>query len=93
MPLGKTILILIILIISSFSGCNFLRQTKFTLISLTIDDDDGFPRMHVQFNTSDSSTLLLIGPQKNLLFSNTYYYGIHNESIYLSAYRTTTTSG
>jgi hypothetical protein len=93
MPLGKTILITIILLISSFSGCTLFRQTKFTLLSLTIDDDSGFPRMYVQFNTSDTSTLVLAGPQKNLLFSDTYYYGIHNESIYLAGYRTSIVAG
>lgn len=93
MPLGKTILIAIILLVSSFSGCTLLQQTKFTLLSLTIDDDNGFPRMYVQFNTSDASTLMLTGPQKNLLFSDTYYYGIHNESIYLTGYRTTIVAG
>ena len=47
----------------------------------------------MQFNTSDTSTLSLTGPQKNLLFSDTYYYGIHNESIYLTEYRTTVVPG
>jgi predicted transglutaminase-like cysteine proteinase len=93
MPLGKTILITSILLISSFSGCTLLRQTKFTLLSLTVDDDNGFTRMYVQFNTSDTSTLMLIGPQKNILFSDTYYSGIHNESIYLTGYRTTVVAG
>ncbi|MBE3139385.1 MAG: hypothetical protein IMZ53_02255, partial [Thermoplasmata archaeon] len=54
MPLGKTILITVILLISSFSGCTLLRQTRFTLLSLTVDDDNGFPRMYVQFNTTDT---------------------------------------
>jgi predicted transglutaminase-like cysteine proteinase len=93
MPLGKTILITSILLISSFSGCTLLRQTKFTLLSLTVDDHDGFPRMYVQFNTSDTSTLMLTSPQKNILFSDTYYAGIHNESIYLTRYRTTVVAG
>jgi Transglutaminase-like domain len=93
MSLGKTIFITSILLIGSFSGCTLLRQTKFTLLSLTVDDDNGFPRMYVQFNASDTSVLTLTGPQKNMLFSDTYYSGIHNESIYLSGYRTTVDSG
>ena len=70
-----------------------LRKTEFTLLSLTIDDENGFPRMHLQFNTTDTSTLMLTGPYKNLLFSDTYYYGIHNESVYLTKYRTTVDAG
>jgi hypothetical protein len=93
MPVGKTILVTIILLISSFSGCTLLQPTKFTLLSFTIDDDNGFPRIYLQFNTSDTSTLILTSPQKNLLFSDTYYYGIHNESIYLTEYRTTAVPG
>ena len=93
MPLGKTILIASILLISSFSGCTLLRQTRFTLLSFTVDDDNGFPRMYVQFNTSDISTLILTGPQKDVVFSDTYYSGIHNESIYLTGYRTTVVPG
>jgi hypothetical protein len=85
--LGKAILIAGILLIGSFSGCTLLRQTKFTLLSLTLDDDGGFPRMLVQFNTSDVSTLTLTGPLRNILFSDMYYAGVHNESIYLAGYR------
>jgi len=49
--------------------------------------------MYVQFNTSDTSVLTLTGPGKSVLFSNTYYAGIHNESIYFSGYRTTVSPG
>jgi hypothetical protein len=91
--LGKVILLAGILLIGSFSGCTLLRQTKFTLLSLTLDDDNGFPRMYVQFNTSDVSTLTLTGPQLNILFSDMYYSGVHNESIYLARYRTSVIPG
>jgi hypothetical protein len=93
MPLGKAILLAVILLVSSFSGCMFLRQTKFTMISLTVNDDIGFPQMYLQFNVSDISTLTLTGPQKTILFSDMYYNGIHNESIYLAGYRTTIAAG
>jgi predicted transglutaminase-like cysteine proteinase len=93
MPLGKTILITIILLVSSFSGCILLRKTEFTLFSLTVGDENGFPRMYLQFNTSDTATLMLTGPHRNLLFSDTYYHGIHNESVYLGEYRTTVAAG
>ena len=49
--------------------------------------------MYVQFNTSDTSTLMLTGPQKNILSSVAYYSGIHNESIYLAGYRSTVVAG
>ena len=87
MQIGKIILISIILILSCCSGCMFLRQTKFSLISLVVDDDSGFPRLYVTFNTSDTAILTLVGPQQTTLFSDTYYYGIHDESLYLNKYR------
>jgi hypothetical protein len=71
----------------------FLKHTNFSLISLVVDDDNGFPQMYVTFNTSDTATLTLLGPQKNTLFSDSYYYGIHEESMYLSDYRETPSPG
>ncbi len=71
----------------------FLRQTKFTLISLTVNDDGGFPRIDIQFNVSDRSVLTLDGPGKAILFSDEYYQGIHNESLYLAGYRSTAAPG
>jgi len=93
MPVGRTLLLVVILFINIFSGCMFLHQTHFTLLSLVIDDDQGFPRMYVQFNVSDTSVLTLTSPSQTILFSETYYNGIHNESIYFSAYRTTVNPG
>jgi hypothetical protein len=93
MPLSKIFLVTLLLLISSFSGCMFLRQTKFTLMSLTVDDDDGFPRIAVQFNVSDLSNLILTSPENTILFSDEYYQGIHNESLYLAGYRSTVIPG
>lgn len=93
MQVGKTLLLAILLLISIFSGCTFLRQTHFTLLSVVVDDDQGFPRMSVQFNTSDIAVLTLTSPAGSVLFTETYYTGIHNESIYFSGYRTTILPG
>lgn len=93
MSLAKVILLVILLLLSSLSGCMFLRQTHFTLLSFVIDDDNGFPRFYMQFNTSDVAVVTLSDPQYTILFSDTYYKGIHNESIYLSGYRTTVDPG
>jgi hypothetical protein len=93
MPLGKAILLTTLLVISSLSGCTFLHQTHFTLLSFAIVDDEGFPQLSVQFNTSDMTVLTLTDPQKTVLFSDTYYAGIHTESISLAGYRTTVAAG
>jgi predicted transglutaminase-like cysteine proteinase len=71
----------------------FFNQTHFSLLSSVIDDDNGFPRIVLHFNTSDTAQMTLINPQQNTLFSETYYNGDQNESIYLSGYRTTVDPG
>ncbi len=93
MSLAKVIFLICVLLISSFSGCIFLQQTHFTLLSLVVDDDSGFPCIVVEFNISDLSVVTLTDPQQTILFSDTYYYGVHNESMYLSSYRTSIAPG
>lgn len=93
MPLGRAILVLILLLIPSFSGCTLLHQTKFTVLTQTIDDIDGFTFLTIQFNTSDISTLTVIDSEHTTLFSDTYYAGIHTEHIPLADYRTTIIPG
>jgi predicted transglutaminase-like cysteine proteinase len=93
MSVGNTLLLTIVLLMSIFSGCTFLHQTHFSLLSLVVDDDQGFPRMYVTFNISDTALLTLTSPAESVLFSETYYAGIHNESIYFSGYRTTIPPG
>ena len=93
MSVAKTLVVILLLMSSIFSGCTFLRQTHFTLLSLVIDDDQGFPRIQMQFNTSDTTELTLSDPAGTVLYSATSYAGIHNESIYFSGYRTTILPG
>jgi hypothetical protein len=93
MQIGKTILLAVILLLSCYSGCMFLSQTKFSLISLVVNDDNGFPQLYLSFNASDAVTLTVQGPQKNVLFTESYYYGIHNENISLAEYRITPSPG
>jgi predicted transglutaminase-like cysteine proteinase len=71
----------------------FFNQTHFSLLSCIVDDDNGFPRIVLHFNTSDTAVVTLIGPQQTTLFSETYYTGAQNDSIYLSGYRTTVDPG
>lgn len=71
----------------------FLQQTHFELLSLQVGDDNGFPRIVLLFNTSDRAVVSLSDPFHQMLFSDTYYNGLHNESIYISNYRTTVVPG
>jgi predicted transglutaminase-like cysteine proteinase len=93
MSLTKTLLVILILVTTCFSGCMFLRHTTFSLIDLRITDDNGFPRLSIMFNVSDMVDLTLFSPTKKILFSDTYYMGVHNDSMYLGGYRTTVDAG
>jgi len=93
MNVGHVVVVTLVLLISSFSGCMFLPHTKFSLLSLVVDDDEGFPRLVVRFNTSDTTTLALLDPTGQPLFSEVYYNGIHNETMYLSGYRKNPSEG
>lgn len=88
MQVGKILLLASVLLISCTAGCTFLSHTKFTMLSLAIDDESGFPQLLMMFNTSDTIALSLRGPQQATLFSDTYFYGIHHENISLAGYRT-----
>ena len=87
MNLGRVVVVTLVLLVSSFSGCMFLPHTNFTVLSLTVNDDEGFPQLRIRFNTSDTATLTVLGPTNQALFSDEYYRGIHNESVYLCSYR------
>lgn len=93
MSLTKALFLTSLLLISCLSGCMFLQRTSFTLLSFSVDDDNGFPRIVIQFNASDTCEVTLISPTHSILFSDTYYAGIQNESMYLSGYRTTVPPG
>jgi len=85
----KIFVIIIILLLSSFSGCTLLNRTEFSLISLNIQDDDGFVTVAISFNTSDEITIKLNDPSNNLLFEDEFYRGTYDTSIYLDEYRKT----
>ncbi len=93
MSLNKALFFTSLLLLSSLSGCMLLQKTSFTLLSLSVDDDNGFPRNLIQFNTSDTCEVTLSSPAQTILFSDTYYAGIQNVSIYLNDYRTTVLPG
>jgi hypothetical protein len=87
MNLGRVVVVTLVLLVSSFSGCMLLPHTKFSVLSTTVNDDEGFPRLSIRFNTSDTATLTVFGPAKQTLFSDEYYRGTYNESVYLTGYR------
>lgn len=85
----------IIIIISSFSGCilNEIFGTSFTLNSYEIIDDEGFAGLSLDFLTTGEGTSKLYGPGNNLIDSDFFYIGNQNSVIYLADYRSTVKSG
>ena len=92
----KITVIIIFLLLSSFSGCTllpFFDETEFLLNSSTVVDDDGFTSLSLSFNASDKITLKLLGPNRNVLFLEDYYKGADDEIIPIDEYRKTPSSG
>jgi hypothetical protein len=89
----KTILLGLIFLLSSFSGCTLFHRTEFSLKSLDITDETGFVTLSLQFNISDMITLKLMSPGNTLIFQDDFFKGTHNVHIYLSEYRTTPLPG
>jgi len=93
---AKVTVIIIFMLLSSFSGCtllSFFEETEFLLHSSNIADDEGFTSLFLSFNTTDKITLKLLGPNRNILFLEEYYKGAHDEVISLGDYRKTPSSG
>lgn len=94
MSVNKKIIVAVILILlSSLSGCALFSKTEFSLISAVIDDDSGFPGILISFNTTDKITLTLINPNSEIVFSDTYYRGLHKATAYIEDYRKNPTPG
>jgi len=93
---AKVTVIIIFMLLSSFSGCtllSFFEETEFLLHSSNIADDEGFTSLFLSFNTTDKITLKLLGPNRNILFLEEYYKGYHDEVISLGDYRKTPSYG
>ena len=94
MSVKKRIVVLVIIVfLSSFSGCTLFNRTEFSLISSDIDDVDGFVGLSIRFNISGKTTLKLFSPDGDVLFLDDYYKGIHDAVAYLDEYRKTPSSG
>jgi len=90
MSVNKKIIVSVILILlSSLSGCALFSRTEFSLISAVVDDDSGFPSIQISFNTTDKITLTLINPNSEILFSDIYYraWYFRNWFVYLDSFK------
>ena len=79
--------VLTILLITTGSGCLWLRHTTFTLLSHTMSDDDGFPALGLSFNLSDYATVSVTDPTGHELCNDTFFQGVHTAQVVLGAYR------
>ena len=94
MSIKKTIIIVLALILaSSFTGCTLFQTTEFRLISSNIIDDDGFVGVEINFNITDTATLKVINPNSLVIYSEEFYRGVHTVVAYLDEYKVTPASG
>ena len=71
--MNTKIIVALLLVTSSFSGCIFFNNTTVFLVSSVVYDDNGFASLLLNFNASDMVTLKLSNPKNITLFSDTFY--------------------
>lgn len=88
-----TSLILILLLISFFSGCTIFQNTELELVSLNVVDDEGFVAVKIEFNISGTATLSVLKPNGLVIFSEEYLRGLHTVYAYLDDFKQTPMQG
>lgn len=102
MPLRKTtiiIILIIMLIVSGLSGCLFedlIGGSDFTLDSYKITDSEGFPAVYLSYKFSEKITIELIDPYSNRLDYDFFYHSeleSGNATLNIGEYRKTANPG
>ena len=86
-------IIVLLVILGSLSGCTLFQGTKFTLLSTSVIDGEGFPGLSLRFNTTGKTTVKVYNPYNQVLFSDVYYFGTHTATPYLGGFRKTPPGG
>jgi len=103
MPLGKkivltTLITLFICITISVVAIQYIIPmafgTKFTLNeSYSINDDNGFPSLSINFTSSGTVTVEVIGPDSKVIDSDFFFKGDHDINLRIAEFRHTAISG
>jgi hypothetical protein len=99
MPLTKKIItftVFIVLLFSFFSGCLFddlFGGTEFSLITLSITDDEGFPSLSLYFSCTGTVTIRILNPGSKIIDSDSYFKGDHDIILHLADFRHSVTPG
>ena len=80
---NKIVLYMVVLIVclSSFSGCilnNLVFGPSFSLISWNVCDNEGFPSLSLNFSSTDTCTIEILGYDGELIDSDLVFYGSDN---------------
>jgi len=78
---------LVILLFTINSGCIFFEGISFTVLSTTIDNYYGFPSLIIRFRVNDIIVVNLIDPNKQVVFTDSYYSSESEMIIPLAPYR------
>lgn len=79
---------LIILLFTISSGCIFSEDTtSFTMLSKAVIDDYGFPSLALRFEANDVILVNLIDPDREIIFTDSFYPSENEIVIPLAAYR------
>ena len=78
---------LIIFLFAINSGCISFEDTSFSLLSKGVVDDHGFPSLTLCFNANDIIIINLIDPDKQIVFTDSFYSSQNEIVIPLASYR------
>jgi len=89
---SPVICIVIVLVLTVFSGCTLLNRTEFHLLSQSVSDDNGFASLSVRFNTTGMITVKINGPI-GVVYEETFFKGVHDAIMHLDDYHQTPPGG
>ena len=78
---------LIILLFAINSGCISFEDTSFTLLSKVVVDDHGFPSLTLRFKANDIIIVNLIDPDRQIVFTDSFYSSQNETVIPLAPYQ------
>ncbi len=84
---------LVAMLLCTTAGCLWLHPTRFTLLSSTVADNNGFPALALSFNLTDDATVTLTDPAGRLCYTKEFFEGNSSITAFLGGFRTSPVAG
>ena len=88
-----SILIVIVFLLSIFSGCTLLKRSKFDLIRYTIEDNNGYTSIIMEINVTGNIMLKMFDPSNSIIEEKKLTSGKRDITINITNYHETARGG